>query len=36
VRTLVTTDLGGTIEMSTDGGTLVELKVPVSAGTHTA
>ena len=36
VRTLVTTDLGGTIEMRTDGGTVVELRLPVSAGTHTA
>ncbi len=36
VRTLVTTDLGGTIEMHTDGGTVVELRLPVSAGTHTA
>ncbi|MEA2826221.1 MAG: two-component system, sensor histidine kinase PdtaS [Actinomycetota bacterium] len=33
VRTLVTTDLGGTIDMWSDGGTVVELRVPVSAGT---
>jgi len=33
VRTLVTHELGGTIEMSTDGGTLVEVRVPVAAGT---
>ncbi len=33
VRTLVTTDLGGTIDMHSDGGTVVELRVPVSAGT---
>ena len=33
VRTLVTTDLGGTIKMWSDGGTVVELRVPVSAGT---
>ena len=32
VRTLVTTELGGTITMSTDGGTLVDLRIPVSAG----
>ena len=33
VRTLVTTDLGGTIDMWSDSGTVVELRVPVSAGT---
>ncbi|MEA2901119.1 MAG: two-component system, sensor histidine kinase PdtaS [Actinomycetota bacterium] len=33
VRTLVTTDLGGTIDMWSDNGTVVELRVPVSAGT---
>jgi len=33
VRTLVTTDLGGTIRMWNDGGTVVELRVPVGAGT---
>jgi two-component sensor histidine kinase len=33
VRTLVTTDLGGTIKMWSDGGTVVELRVPVGAGT---
>jgi two-component sensor histidine kinase len=32
VRTLVTTELGGSLSMSTDGGTLVELRVPVAAG----
>ena len=32
VRTLVTTELGGTITMVTDGGTLVELRIPVTAG----
>jgi two-component sensor histidine kinase len=32
VRTLVTTELGGSLAMSTDGGTLVELRVPVAAG----
>jgi two-component sensor histidine kinase len=31
VRTLVTTDLGGTISMRTDGGTVVELDIPVAA-----
>jgi two-component sensor histidine kinase len=36
VRTLVTTELGGTIEMRTDGGTVVELRMPISAGIHTA
>ncbi len=33
VRTLVTTDLGGTIDMRNDRGTVVELRIPVSAGT---
>jgi two-component system, sensor histidine kinase PdtaS len=33
VRTLVTTDLGGTISMWSDGGTVVEMRIPVSAGT---
>jgi two-component sensor histidine kinase len=33
VRTLVTTDLGGTIDMWSDAGTVVELKIPVGAGT---
>jgi len=32
VRTLVTTELGGTISMSTDNGTLVDLRIPLSAG----
>ncbi len=32
VRTLVTTELGGTITMTTDGGTLVDVRIPVSAG----
>ena len=32
VRVLVTTDLGGTISMSNDGGTLVELRLPVGPG----
>jgi two-component sensor histidine kinase len=31
VRSLVTTELGGTIDMKTDGGTLVELHVPARA-----
>jgi two-component sensor histidine kinase len=29
VRALVTTDLNGTIAMDTDGGTIVEVRVPV-------
>jgi two-component sensor histidine kinase len=29
VRALVTADLGGTIAMHDDGGTLVELRVPL-------
>ena len=33
VRTLVTTELSGTITMRTDGGTLAELDVPLSANT---
>jgi two-component sensor histidine kinase len=33
VRTLVTTDLGGTMKMWSDDGTVVELRVPVGAGT---
>ncbi|MFN2606605.1 MAG: sensor histidine kinase [Acidimicrobiales bacterium] len=33
VRTLVTHELGGTIDMSTDGGTVVVLTIPVGAGT---
>ena len=32
VRTLVTIDLRGSIAMRTDGGTAVELRVPVAAG----
>ncbi|MGH9188902.1 MAG: sensor histidine kinase [Acidimicrobiales bacterium] len=32
VRTLVTTDLGGTISMASDGGTVIELRLPVGAG----
>ena len=32
VRTLVTTQLGGTLTMSSDGGTVVEVRVPVAAG----
>ncbi len=34
VRTLVTTELGGTMSMVTDGGTLVDVRIPVSAGTR--
>jgi len=34
VRTLVTTELGGTITMTTDDGTLVDVRIPVSAGTR--
>ena len=33
VRSLVTIDLRGSISMRTDGGTAVELRVPVAAGT---
>ncbi len=33
VRILVTHELGGTISMATDGGTLAELRVPIAAGT---
>jgi two-component sensor histidine kinase len=33
VRTLVTTDLGGTIDMHNDGGAVVEMRIPVGAGT---
>ncbi|HEX3393191.1 MAG TPA: histidine kinase N-terminal domain-containing protein [Acidimicrobiales bacterium] len=33
VRTLVTHELGGSITMSTDGGTLAELRLPIAAGT---
>jgi two-component sensor histidine kinase len=29
VRALVTTDLDGVIDMETDGGTVVEVRVPV-------
>ena len=32
VRTLVTTELGGSLVMSADGGTLVEVTIPVAAG----
>jgi two-component sensor histidine kinase len=32
VRTLVTNELGGSISLATDGGTVVELRVPVGAG----
>jgi two-component sensor histidine kinase len=32
VRTLVATELGGTLGMFTDGGTIVEVRVPVAAG----
>jgi two-component system, sensor histidine kinase PdtaS len=34
VRTLVTTELGGTITMENDGGTVVDVRIPVSAGTR--
>jgi len=33
VRILVTHELGGTITMATDGGTLAQLRVPIAAGT---
>ncbi|MGI9021674.1 MAG: sensor histidine kinase [Acidimicrobiales bacterium] len=33
VRTLVTHELGGSIMMSTDGGTVAELRLPIAAGT---
>ncbi|MGI8778347.1 MAG: sensor histidine kinase [Acidimicrobiales bacterium] len=35
VRTLVTHELGGSISMSTAGGTLAELRLPIAAGTAT-
>jgi len=35
VRTLVTHELGGSITMSTAGGTLAQLRLPIAAGTAT-